>query len=74
MDRRFVTWFWFTDREIENCRKGKLNELIAARLRWAADEMEKSKLDLTEGGNVFDAMGGPVGYFEKKDEAKKYTR
>lgn len=77
MDKRLVTWFWFGEREIELChgqREHGFNKVLARKLREAADVIENTPLDLTEAGNVFGSMGTPIGYFEKKDEAKRYTR
>jgi hypothetical protein len=77
MDKRLVTWFWFPEAEVggfslQSSRR-PLNKILAERLRKVADELENTRLTVSPAGNVSDAMGSPFGYFETRDEAKRFT-
>jgi hypothetical protein len=71
MDKRFVTWFWFSADELGGRRP--LNKMLAERLRMVADGLENQRLTISPAGNVSDPMGSPFGYFETRDEAKRFT-
>jgi hypothetical protein len=79
MDKRLVTWLWFSNQDMPTTRPAMnasvFAKKLAKRLREAADELEGGKrLYISPAGNVADSMGTPFGYFETNDEAKRFTK